>query len=126
MRHSVTNIFEMMIGAILIALGLFYLTAQCKAVDQLTDRVTETVIDNSGLYQQYNYVDINRVSKAELYAIVMGYHEYPIIIDGVFIPIDENNYEYYLSLIKNGYYIKSYEYDSKNEIIQIVYRYAGA
>lgn len=126
MRSTAINMMEMIIGVILIGIGLLYLASQCKIVNQLTDEVTEALLDNSGLYQQNIYVDINRVSKAELFAVVMGYREYPIMIDKITIPVDENNYEYYLSLICDGYYIKNYEYNSKNEIIRIVYSYVDA
>lgn len=120
-----SHMLEMVIGILLFGAALFYLTAQTVAVDQLTKKVRDMALENNELYQQYNDTNINYVSDEELYAIMMGYREYPIVIDGVIMNTDVENYEEYISLIKDGNYRKSYQCDSENEITQIIFTSAG-
>jgi hypothetical protein len=65
------------------------------------------------------------VSEDELYAIIMGYREYPIVIDGQIIDTDGNDYEYYFSLIRDGFYRKNYSYDTNHKVVQVIFTYAG-
>lgn len=121
MRSTIIYLFEMIIGAIVLVLGLFYLVSQVKAMNRLTDIVSNEIMENRDLYQQSNDISIDKVSDEELYATIMGYREYPIIIDGNLIDTEGTDYEVYSSYIKDDYYRKSYEYDSKHFIRQIVF-----
>lgn len=125
MRLSVINILELVIGAILLGAGLLYLTSQYRAVDHLSDIVNEKVLGNDEIYQQYQYIEISQVPDEQLYAFIMGYREYPIMIDGVTMSVDETDFERYLSLVKEGIYKKSYKCDSNNNIEKILFTYSG-
>jgi hypothetical protein len=119
------NIFDIIVGAILLGLGLLYLISQYRVTKELTDKANDIVLENNELYQQYSNIDGNLISDDELYAITMGYREYPIVIDGITIATDNDNYEYNLTLIKDGFYKKSYECNAENEILRIIYSYTG-
>lgn len=126
MRFPAINVLETIVGGLLIVLGMAYMYAQSQSVDKLTNIVNEAMIKDEHIYQQNNSVNINKISDDELYAVMMGYREYPIFIDGVSISTDSNDFDYYSSLIKEGYYTKSYQCDSNNNITQIIYTYVGA
>lgn len=121
MRNSVTNVIELLIGAILIGLGLLYLTSQYKALSRLTDIITQETIEDSNVFQQYSDITIKQISNDEVYAAIMGYREYPIMVDDNLIPQNGQDYELYFSYIKNGIYIKKYQYDSNRNILMIVF-----
>lgn len=123
MRFPVINVWEVVVGGLLIALGLLYLSAQFKTIDKLINIANETLLDDENIYQQHSNVTRNTISDDELCAIVMGYREYPIVIDGVTISTDGNDYDYYLSLIKDGSFTKKYQCNSNNQIVQIIYVY---
>lgn len=125
-RVTTTNIIEMIIGAILLGLGLLYLSAQSRTVDRLIGIANEDVLAEGDLYQQFNNVDISQVSYEELVSIVIGYRDYPIVIDGHVIPTDGNDYDYYFTLISGGYYTKSYVFDAGHNLVQIIYTNSGA
>lgn len=110
-------------GAILFGTGLLFLIAQYTSTTQLLNIASQTQMESKDLYQQENNTNINNISDNELYAIIIGYREYPIIIDGNVIKTDETDYEYCFSLIRKGYYVKSYECNEDNEIIRIIYTY---
>jgi len=126
MRYSMIQIGEMIVGAILMGVALVYLSFQFKAINNLTGVVKNVVLEDESLYQQGDYIDIGSVSDEELAAVTMGYREYPIVIDGVVIKVDGVDYEYYLELIREGFYKKTYGLNAIHEIVQIVYTYVGA
>lgn len=123
MRNSIIHLIEMIFGIILLALGLMYLFGQEKSLNRLINTVNDDVIDSKSIYQQSNDVDMNIVPNENLYAIVMGYREYPITIDGTEISADGTEYDYYFTLIKSGSYQRSYEFDSGHNIIKVNYTY---
>lgn len=125
MNISENNMVDIFIGAILLGLGLLYLTTQYNAVDRLTRIADEMELGSENIYQQYNDDNITQISDEELYTIMIGYRDYPISIDGTVIAPGDIDYTKYLSIIKDGFYSKSYLYNSSNEIIQIVYTYSG-
>lgn len=125
MRYTLSNLSEIILGAIIFCLGLLYLTSQDRTTERLIDIVIERELEEDKLYQQQNEVDMGQVADEELYALVMGYREYPITIDGNVIPADGVDYESYFTLIREGYYTKQYVYDGQHHIYQIVFTYSG-
>lgn len=125
MRHSITTLIEMVVGGILLGLGLLYLISQEKAVERLIEVANEQVLREEEISEQSFAIGTNLVSDDELYAILMGYREYPIVIDGSVIPTDGADYTDYFTLIHNGVYIKSYVYDVDHDIVQIIFTYSG-
>lgn len=121
-----SKIIDLVIGAIIFGLGLLYLALQDRDMEKLTNTVNEALMEQENLYQQHSDININNISDEELCAIIMGYREYPIVIDGVIMLTDEMDSEKYLSMIKEGYYSKSYTYDSNNEMIQMIFKYADS
>ncbi len=126
MRHTITDSYELILGALLLGLGLLYLASQEERADRLLHVAMERVIEDQAINQQYNEIDINQVRDTELYAMIMGYREYPIVIDGQVIAPDGNDYPTYFGYIRKGSYTKSYRYDSGHKIMWIEYTYAGA
>lgn len=125
MRNSVINIIETIIGAVLVGLGLIYLMSQYKVLSGLSNILTEKIIEDNKVFQQYNISDIDRVTHGEIYAAIMGYREYPIMVDNNLIPEDGQDYELYFSYIRNGLYQKQYQYDETRNIVMILYSYLG-
>ncbi len=125
MRNTVIHALEMIFGAILLVSGLFYLMQREKSLDILIDAISEKIIGTDNLRQEYNATDLSRISDEALCAIVMGYREYPITIDGMLMEEEEHDYESYFRLIKAGYYQKGYQYDSEHKIKQVDYEYMG-
>lgn len=126
MRHTISNFTEMLLGAIIFGFGLLYLSSQEKTVDRLIDVANERVMEMGGLDQKHNGIDWDHVSTEELYAVVMGYREYPITIDENVIPPYGNDYEEYFELIRDGNYTKRYVYDTQRTLIRIEFMYSGA
>lgn len=125
MHKAVINIFEMVIGALIFALGLLYLSFQSNAAARFVRLANDEILEEGDLYRQYSDVDINLVSCEELYAVIMGERALPISIDGRIIEPDGNDYELYFSYIRAGTYRKSYSYDADHNILQVIYEYAG-
>ena len=125
MRNTVIHTLEMIFGAILLVSGLFYLMQREKSLDILINGISERMIGTDNLRQEYNAADLSRISDEALCAIVMGYREYPITIDGMLMEEEEYDYESYFILIKDGYYQKRYQYDSEHKIKQVDYEYTG-
>ncbi len=125
MRSGLVHIFEMMIGAILLAFGLYYLVSQVRTMNLMIDKVSNEVIENRDIDCQSNEMTIYEVSDEELSAVIMGYREYPIIIDGNLVHSEGTDSETYLSYITASSYAKSYIYDSQRNIKQIVFSHKG-
>ena len=126
MRHFTGHIIEMAVGALILGLGLLYLTALDRSTGQLIDNVMGQTIEQKDLYEQSYDISTDAVTDNELYAIIMGYRDYPIIIDGSIIPPDGMDYPAYFLLIRIGTYQKSYLYDSNHNIMRIVFTYNGS
>ena len=120
-----THLIEFAAAVFIFGAGLLYLNKEYLAVKQLTDAVSNKVIEEPELYQQYNRSTIDEIPEEELIAVIMGYREYPIIIDGVTMEVVAEHPEDYLQLIKDGYYKKSYGYDTKHSIVTVIFTYAG-
>jgi len=116
---------EMLIGAVLFGLSLIYLMTHYKALSGLTNLLTEEAIKDNSAIQQYNSNALDQVNHAEIYAAIMGYREYPIMVDDNLIPVNGDEYELYFSYIKNGLYKKQYQYDANRNIEMIVYSFMG-
>lgn len=125
MKESLLFVFEILIGAFLIGLGLLYLFSQQKTLSQLTEVVAEDIIEDSGVYQQYNDIFAENIPHDYLYATIMGYKEYPIMVDENFIPQNGQDYELYFSYIKKGYYKKIYVFGESRKIQLIMFVYIG-
>ena len=125
MRNTAIHMLETVFGAVLFALGLFHLTEQEKNLNLLVNTVKDKLMEDENIYQEYNLVDLNQVPREVLFAIVMGYREHPITIDGIVIGADDNDYEYYFALIKDGIYQKKYDYDANHNIIQVNFLHIG-
>lgn len=125
MRDSVIHVVELILGALLIGLGLLYLVSQQRSLSELTDLVTEQIIEDKNIYQQFNLMDINQASDKEVYAAIMGYREYPIMVNGFVIPSEGYDYELYFSHIRKGTYRKEYQYETNRRIAMIIYTYIG-
>ncbi|NLL73642.1 MAG: hypothetical protein GX237_08965 [Clostridiales bacterium] len=123
MQKAFSHITEILIGTILIGLGFVYLTLQFRALSHLTDIITYKIIEDGNLFGQYNDIKLDYVTDKDLYAILMGYREYPIRIDSNLVPISGQDYQLYFSYIKEGNYIKDYKYDEDGHIIMIEFTY---
>lgn len=121
MRHSITHITEILLGAVLTGLGLIYLISQYKALSDLADMLTEKITENSRIIPQYSNSNPDLVTEAELYSAIMGYRDYPVMIDGNLIPAEGQDYELYFSYIREGLYKKEYRFDEDRNIIMIKY-----
>ena len=126
MREAISNIIEMIIGLVIIGLGLIYLIFQYNAISRLSDSIIKKVTGDKSFFQQYNSVDINTVTEEEIYAAIMGYREYPIMVNGSLIPPDGQDYNVYFSNIKKGLYNKEYRYDDNRNITMIIYSLKGS
>jgi hypothetical protein len=123
MNRSYTNVFEILVGSVLIGLGLLHLTSQYRSLLSLNERISLEIIDDKYLYQENNIPKMDRINSEELCATIMGYREYPIMIDDKLIKLDESDYETYLTYIKKGQYKKEYQYDESRHLIMILYFY---
>lgn len=119
------NLYEIVVGAILIGLALMYIRYQQSALYALIDTVKANIVAEEKLYQQDDEINFNQVSHNELYTIIMGYREYPLIIDESYIPTNTNDFELYFSYIKRGYYEKSYGFDIYHRIETVIYSHTG-
>ncbi len=125
MRHGVMNLLEMGLGALILGLGLLCLVSQERMADRLINVAADRILREEDIYQQYHAPGIKQVSEEELHAVLMGYREHPIRIDGSIIPPDGTDYTDYFLLIKDGLYNKEYIYNTEHEIVQVIYTYAG-
>lgn len=126
MHKNVTHIIEMLIGAILIGLGLLYLSSQYRTLSRLTDVMSQETIKDNNVLQQYNNTDILQVTDKDVYAAIIGYREYPMMVDAVYlIPLIGKDYGLYFSYVRNGNYKKDYRYDADRNIIMILFTYQG-
>ncbi|NLO08286.1 MAG: hypothetical protein GX129_00220 [Clostridiales bacterium] len=125
MRNSVINVVELILGALLIGLGLLYLMTQYRSLTQLTDIITMQAVGGDRVYQQYNLANTMEVADEEVYAAIMGYKEYPIMVDDKLIPLNGHDYELYFSYIRDGYYKKDYRYERDRQIVMVLYTYMG-
>ncbi|MDD4112758.1 MAG: hypothetical protein PHC56_06970 [Herbinix sp.] len=126
MRCSIIHVIELILGALLLGLGLIYLTSQQKALTRLTDNITILVIEDNNVYQQYNMTNTNEVSDIEVYAAIMGYRDFPIMVDDNIVPLNGHDYELYFSYVRDGnYYNKEYLYDVNRHVSMIIYTYMG-
>ena len=125
MHKNVTHIIEMLIGAIIIGLGLLYLSSQYRALSRLTDVLSQETIKDNNVLQQYNNTDILQVTDKDVYATIIGYREYPIMVDTNVVPLIGKDYGLYFSYVSNGNYKKDYRYDADRNIIMILFTYQG-
>ncbi|MGF7142536.1 hypothetical protein HNQ56_000954 [Anaerotaenia torta] len=119
MKNSVINLLEMICGAFFLAMGLLYLGKQEKNMNHLISAVNNMLLETESIYQEYNVINGSQISKEKLYAVIIGYREYPITIDGVLITAEEQDYEYYFTLIRSRFYKKQYEFDENQKIKQV-------
>lgn len=125
MRNTVTNVIELLIGAILIGLGLLYMTSQYRVLSKLTEFITHETIEDSNVFQQYSDINLEQVTDSEVYATIMGYREYPIMVDENLVPLHGQDYEIYFSYVKNGHYKKEYRHDANRNISMIIFSHIG-
>ena len=126
MRNSLIYVIELTIGALFLGLGLLYLVSQYKALSRLTNTITLQTIEDNKAYRQYNITNSNEVSDIEVYAAIMGYRDYPIMVDEHIVPLNGHDYELYFSYVRDGnYYNKKYLYDTNRHISMILFTYIG-
>ncbi len=125
MKNSVINLLEMICGALFLAMGLLYLGKQEKNLNHLISAVNRRLLETESIYPEYNVINGSQISKENLYAVIIGYREYPITIDGVLIPAEEQDYEYYFTLIRSRFYKKKYEFDENQRIKQVDFLSTG-
>jgi hypothetical protein len=128
MRGAFLHLIELICGIILLAFGLIHLFGQEKALNRLIATVNNDIVRTEGIAAQgldAVMMNANIISDEMLYAIVMGYREYPIIINGTEIATDGMEYEYYFTLIKAGSYQRSYVFDEMHNIRKVNYTYIG-
>jgi len=125
MKHNVAHGLEMIIGAIIFVLSMVFLLSNERILNRLITTVNNSAVDDEDLYQQYSNPDKNLITSEELYAMVIGYREYPIMINGFLIDSNGTEYENYILLIKNGDYSRSYSYDLERNIRSVNYTYNG-
>lgn len=121
-----TNVLEIVMGAILLGLGLLYLMSQYSAEMKLIHIAMSNELETTDVYQQVNDTDSNFVSGSELLTVLIGYRDYPVVVDGKTVNPEDVNYEEYISLVKDGYYSKSYEYNTSHEICKVIYTHSVA
>ena len=121
MRSSVLNVIEVLIGAILTCLGLIYLMTQYKALSKMTDMLNEKIIEDHKIIQQYNPNTEEHATHSEIIAAIIGYREYPIMVNNNLIPVDGKDYDLYFSYIRNGLYKKGYKFDDNRKITMIIF-----
>lgn len=120
MRNSVIHVIELILGALLLGIGLLYLASQHRALSRLTDIIALRRVEDNNVFQQYNITNINQVSDEEVYASIMGYREYPIMIDDNIVPVNGYDYALYFSYIKDGNYKKEYQYNESKGSIKLI------
>jgi hypothetical protein len=125
MRYSVIHVIELILGALLIGIGLLYLVSQQRSLTRLTDIITLQTIGDDNVYQQYNLITGWQVSDEEVCATIMGYREYPIMVDDKMVPLNGYDYGLYFTYIRDGYYKKEYQYEVNRQIVIILYTYMG-
>lgn len=125
MKNTVTNTIELLVGALLMGLGLLYLASQYRVLSKLTDTIVNETIEDSNVYQQYNNIAMDQLTESEVYAAIMGYREYPIMVDENLVPLHGQDYNLYFSYVKKGYYIKNYQYDANRNITIVIFSYIG-
>jgi len=113
---------DMLLGAILFGFGMTYLFSGYRTINRLNNTILNKIMEQDNLYQQYSDATFDTISDEELYAVTMGYLEYPIVIDGTEFAVD-NTFDNF-TIIKDGYYQKSYEYKN-NTIVKVIYYYLG-
>lgn len=125
MQRSITHVIEIIIGAILIGLGLLYLSSQYRVLSNLMDIVTISITEDNKIHQQYDNTNILQVTDKDVYTAIMGYREYPIMVDDNVVLLKVQDYELYFSYIKEGNYRKDYRYDANRNIVMILFSYQG-
>lgn len=125
MRNSILNVIEMIIGVILFGLGLIFLISNQKALSKVTKKINIEIIEKENLIMQSNVVDTEIALHTEIIAAIMGYKDYPIMVDNNVIPSNGQDYEKYFSYVKNGYYEKTYKLDEERNIEMIIYTFIG-
>lgn len=125
MRDSIIHVIEIILGAFLIGMGLIYLVSQQRSLTRLTDLITIQIIGDNNIYQQYIDITGWQVSDEDVYAAIMGYREYPIMVDENMVPLNGYDYELYFSYVSDGYYKKEYQYESGRQIVMVLYTYIG-
>lgn len=120
------HLLELLLIIFFFGAGMLFLNGEYTATKKLIDAISSQVLKEDYLYQQHNTLTTDNVSDEELCALIMGYRDYPMIIDGVTMNPEEEKPEDYLMLVKSGYYRKSYRRDANNNITQIIYTYNGS
>lgn len=126
MLFGEAKIVDFMIGVVIFGSALLYLFAQYRTNEYFNNVLEDQVLEQKNLYQQTSDVTINLISDEEMKSIIMGYREYPIVLEGTMITTDDMDFDKNLLLIKDDLYIKSYKCNTDNEIIQIIYNSTGS
>jgi len=106
---------------ILFMVGIIYISFSAKTHHKVITHLREEVKENEVLYQQY-VSDEKLVSKSELVASLFQTLEYDVEINGTTIRKQDHNVENIFTYgIKNTEYQKTYAYDSKGNIIKIIF-----
>jgi hypothetical protein len=109
------------VTVLIVCIGISFLIYQTRMVTDTYD-VIRNQIKEDELYPQYNQIDLEEISYAELIATLLDRLEYDIVVDGVLINHTEHDMdkisEYNLN---QGMYLKEYQYDENGNIILITY-----
>jgi len=124
-KNPVIHVIEILLGVVLLCLGMMYLSSRQEALMRLTGSVIRGWTRDRSIVQQYNNSDIYKVADEEVCAAIMGYRQYPIMVDGMLIPADGYDYDLYFECIKDGYYRKEYRFSKEGHITMIMYTYIG-
>ena len=124
-RFPAIHLIEVIFGGLLLITGISYLSVQSRAIDHMSELVLKSMLIDKAIYQQANVSNINVITDEQLIAVVMGYREYPISIDGTTLTIEQNDFDTYLPFIQDGYYSKSYEFDINNDIKKVIFTFIG-
>jgi hypothetical protein len=116
---------EAILGAVILTVGLFHLMKQEEGLNTLIDTVNYSLLQQEELDQQPVEARNDLITNEEMVIVLTGYREYPINMDGTVIEVDDTDYDTYIALIKDGYYLKSYSYDTSRQINQVNYSYLG-
>ena len=125
MKDLMIHTMEAILGAVILTVGLFHLMKQEEGMNTLIDTVNYSLLQQEELDQQPEEARNDLITNEEMVIVLLGYREYSINMDGTVIEVDDTDYDTYIALIKDGYYLKSYGYDTSRQINQVNYSYLG-
>jgi hypothetical protein len=115
------KLLKLAFAIIVFCIGFTIMSYESKTFHVIT-RTTREKFKAEELYQQFNDLDRNTVSRSELIAALFHPLDYDIMIDGAIIRKSEHNNDFIAGYgINEEEYIKTYQYDLTGKVILITY-----